>query len=157
MRSFVVSVSAAVFLSIAAPAVAPAAIGGPAQRGDNCTAIPRYSIGVGIPGSDNSKPDPISAQTVIVQDGWRVVGWILTGRSGALMFAPYDTDMLERSRDPYVDFPIPRLDHDSFGRTYARIRESLMPNSPGEAAYFVPDLKSFALIPCFVHPLPPKS
>ncbi len=67
---------------------AEARLGGAAERGDNCTPFNAYAIGYPIPAATGPVV-PIINESVVLDGGWRVVGWILTGRGGAMRLVAY--------------------------------------------------------------------
>jgi hypothetical protein len=64
---------------------ANAVLMGPAAAGDNCTPFNGYSIGY-----RTAFGARIIAQSVVLQRGWKLVGWILQDASRSAFFVPYE-------------------------------------------------------------------
>ena len=71
---------------------AAASLMGPAVAGDNCTPFNGYAIGY------STATGRIVGQSVVLQSGWKLVGWILVDASRSAFFVPY-----ERYFDPNAD------------------------------------------------------
>ncbi len=73
-------------LFIAALSPANASLSGPATPGDNCTPFNPYKIGY-----RTAHGARIAQQSVILEDGWQLVGWVVQDQSGAAFFVPYES------------------------------------------------------------------
>jgi hypothetical protein len=142
-----------IFIGIAAMNIALASIGGAAQRGDNCTPTNRYAIGFPIPDGED-RPNTIVQQTVILEHGWQLAGWILTGRSGRLVLVPYGRTTPYVNGDLGLLFTLPSTDPKTIRATWAAARARAVKLTPDIAPYFAESIGALVLSPCYKQALP---
>jgi hypothetical protein len=83
MRSLFVCIVASCLQALSLSAVS-AALGGTAERNDNCTPFNVYQIG--IPLADGST---LVDQSVVLADGWDLMGWLIISSNGKRSLVPY--------------------------------------------------------------------
>ena len=124
---------------------------GAAVAGDNCTPFNSYKVGYSTPSGR------IVQQTVLLADGWNLVGWIIDEDSGTRLFAPYEPFFDGVMRDvrgagPPTLYPTGR--GAELGRGYAaHVRWR---NANGLTTVAPSALPSTTLVaPCFATPMQP--
>jgi hypothetical protein len=95
-------------------------------------------------------------QSALLDHGWRILGWVLTGQDGRYFFAPIR--VIPRNgvvmSTPPVSLPVPSIERNAIPAWYAVVRRQLIESHFSTPEEFVPELQSFTLSPCFAAPLP---
>ena len=100
--------------------------------------------------------DTIVNQAVILADGWRVVGWILTLRDGQLRMVAYRPTPSDDEYKPGVrsSVALRSLSKAEIRKTYTLYRAAVFSEGTGPPADFIDELKLFTVSPCFGLGLP---
>jgi hypothetical protein len=135
------------------PAAAGADIGSVAKRGDNCTVFNGYAVGFPMSGT---RGDTIVDQAVILANGWRAVGWILTLRGERLRLVAYKPGDNDDQHNPGVRGAVDlrSLSKDDIRKTYMAHRDAMVKHSLQPASDFLETFNRFTVSPCFSAPLP---
>lgn len=141
------------YLIASSSATASADIGSVAKRGDNCTVFNGYAVGFPMVGT---KGDAIVDQAVILANGWRAVGWILTLRDGRLRLVAYKPSDNDNQQNPAVRGPVVlrSLSKDDIRMTYGFHRDAMIKRGIEPASDFIDTLERFTVSPCFKSALP---
>jgi len=144
----ILALTAALF--VAASAVAQAALSGTAERGDNCTQFNAFRIGYG------TASGTIVDQSVVLEQGWNLVGWIVRDSSNAAFFVAY-APYFEHGSAKDVSGAVPTLYAMRNGETglvdaydaYIRWRKrnAMKLEAPASLSH------RMLVAPCFTHPL----
>ncbi len=137
------------------PVPASARIGGIAQRGDNCTPINLFAVGFPAPGGTLPAATVVD-QKVLLDRGWRTIGFILTSRDGTVNFAPFNiaTSHEDGSYNVPTVFPVESLRPDAILAWYPRIRATALANGFASPGDFVAQLQIVTVAPCYTASLP---
>jgi hypothetical protein len=142
---------------LAASSAAQAQIGSTARRGDNCTPFKAYAVGFPVGASNGASP--ITNEAVILADGWKAVGWILTARDGTLRLVAYRPTPQDDEESPgqrgYVALRSESVS--DIRKTYAAYRAATIHAGIGKPSDFVAALNQFTVSPCFSAGLPKGS
>lgn len=140
-------------LFVASTAPANANIGSVAKRGDNCTVFNGYAVGFPMVGTMG---DTIVDQAVILANGWRTVGWILTLRDGQMRLVAYKPNDNDDQEKPGVRGPVVlrSLSKDDIRKTYASHRDAMIKYGIEPRSDFIDELNRFTVSRCFSSALP---
>ncbi|HEY4442311.1 MAG TPA: hypothetical protein VGN14_17760 [Candidatus Elarobacter sp.] len=154
VRTAVVGFATLLALSTAATP-ASARIGGVASRGDNCTPINAFAVGYPLAGEP--QPSTIVDQRVVLDRGWRTIGFFLISQSGGVWFAPFNVAASheEGSYNVPTLFPAQSMAPAQIITWYPRIRRKALVDHMAGPGDFVDHLQSVTVSPCYVKALRP--
>ncbi|HZO94416.1 MAG TPA: hypothetical protein VFB22_11715 [Candidatus Baltobacteraceae bacterium] len=151
----VAGVSALLFAFWMRSGPAVARIGGVAQRGDNCTPLNGFAVGFPVAGT----PLPagtIVDQHVVLDRGWRTIGFFLTERNGTFVFAPFNIAASPKDETYPIPpmFRVPSMAPSAILSWYPKLRAEALADQMAGTLDFVQDLRSVTVSPCYAAPLP---